>query len=202
MLKEGRKVHSWTNQLPQCCQYKTSLSAYIFLKHLAEKTRFHPSSLWTWEHEDVSSRKLCLPQSFIQVKQKEWKVKAQCNPEDHCVQQWKRTAQQHLLKLPSKTGSTWVSPLYNLFTYRDVSTPCLAIALLHLYLCPRNWIFLEWHMNELRLLMWLYQTNQQGLPINRPPVLWKLKKNIEGMDLQAQHINHLHHSSPTPKPLC
>lgn len=62
------------------------------------------------------------------------------------------------------------------FTHKDVSTPCLVIALLHFYLSQRNWICLEQHMNELRCLMWQYQTYQQGLPINQPPVLWKFKK--------------------------
>lgn len=84
--------------------------------------------------------------------------------------------------LSSSYGNCWIK--YSLtgsllsttpLMHKDVSTPCSVIALLHLYLSQRNWICLEWHINELRSLMWQYQTYQQDLPINQLPVLWKLK---------------------------
>lgn len=87
------------------------------------------------------------------------------------------------------------------FMDKDVSTLCLAIALLHLYLSQRNWICLEWHMNEPRSLKRQYQTYQQGLPINQPPVLWKLKKILRAQSCRPNTLITCSALRLPPKPL-
>lgn len=139
------------------------------------KTRFHHPA-YGLGNMTMCHRTNCAPSGLVfMLNRRSEKLKPYVilNPEEHCVQEGKTSAQQQLLKLLNKTGSTGVSPPFH--TQRCQHS-CLAIALLHLYLCPRNWIFLEWYMNEARLLMWLYQTYQQSVPINQPPILWKCKK--------------------------
>lgn len=68
----------------------------------------------------------CAPSSLVfMLNRRSEKLKPYVilNPEEHCVQEGKTSAQQQLLKLLNKTGSTGVSPLSNPFTHRDVSTP-------------------------------------------------------------------------------